>query len=359
MRRIDWYIARHIFSSVLLVLMVLVGLFAFFTFIEEVKDIGKANYDIWSAIQYVGLTLPLFIYELFPSAALLGGLLGLGTLANHHELTVIRASGVSTLRLAWSVTQIGLLLTIVVMLIGETLAPLGERTADNLRKAAQTQGNGQQRIFQTRYGFWARDGNAFVNIRTILPDGGFGDITLYEFSAPHQLSKHTLARRAYYNLAGFWELQDVRQTTFSHDRVQQKHLPRLQWQAILNPDLIKTVVVQPHKLSSWGLYQYINYLRQSEQRTTQYELAFWNRISYPLVSLTMLLLAMPLVFGSMRSVSIGQRIVMGALLGIGFYMLNQTVGNVGLVYELSPLLSAFAPALIFLLLALGLMRRFV
>jgi lipopolysaccharide export system permease protein len=71
----------------------------------------------------------------------------------------------------------------------------------------------------------------------------------------------------------------------------------------------------------------------------------------------MIFLAVPFVFGSLRSITIGQRILIGALLGIGFYMMNQIMGNVGLVYEFNPLLSAFLPPLLCLSGAIILMRR--
>lgn len=356
--KIDKYIGQTVFAGILIVLLVLVGLFTFFAFIDEIDDIGKQRYGLWEAIQYVALEVPGYIYDLFPTAALLGSLLGLGMLANNSELTVMRAAGVSIVRIAISVLKVGLLLTFVVMLIGETLAPRSGQYAYNMRAIAQSEHEHQQMVFNKRYGFWARDGFDFINIRTIYPDGSFGWITLYEFDAAKHLHTITNARSAYYQ-NGQWKLQGVEKKQIEATQVIRQYLESTTWNAVLNPEFIKLVVIRPHQLSSLGLYKYIEYLEQNTQESAQYELALWARLSYPLIGTTMVFLAIPFIFGSLRSVSVGQRILVGALLGVGFHMLNQTIGNIGLVYKVDPALCALLPPILFLILAVVMMRRVV
>jgi len=351
---IDIYIRRNVLTNILLVLLILVGLFTFFSFIDELDDIGKERYGVLQAIQFVALEIPRHIYELFPSATLLGSLLGLGMMANNNELTVIRAAGVSILRIALAIFKVGIVLTLVAMLIGETLAPYSEQYARNSRALAQSEHN--LMAFNSRYGFWAHDGNNFINISVILSDGGFGGITLYQFNQQQQLQHIIVANRAYYE-KDRWLLEQVKKTSIGATQVTSQQLDKATWNAILNPELVKLVVINPQKLSSFGLLKYISYLKQNAQDYSRYELALWSRLSYPLVSITMIFLAIPFVFGSLRSVSIGQRILVGALLGIGFYMLNQISSYIGLVYELHPAMSALLSPVIFLITAIILMRR--
>ena len=358
MKKIDKYIATTVFSGILIVLLVLVGLFTFFAFIDEIDDIGKQRYELSHAIQYVLLEVPKHIYDIFPSAALLGSLLALGALANNSELTVMRAAGVSILSIAVSVLKLGLTLTVVVMLIGELVVPRSGQYAHNMRAIAQSEHANQQMVFSRRYGFWARDGNDFINIRTIFPNGGFGGVSLYQIDAKQNLRALTYARTAYYE-HGQWQLYEVERQTIGEEQVTREFLPKVTWNAILKPALVNIVVVRPNQLSSFGLYKYVQYLKENGQRTRQYELAFWTRLSYPIVSATMIFLAIPFVFGSLRSVSVGQRVLVGALLGVGFHMLNQATGNVALVYGVHPALSAFLPPVIFLLIAIRMMRKIV
>lgn len=358
MKKIDKYIAKTVLAGILIVLLVLVGLFTFFAFIDEIDDIGKQRYELWHAIQYVLLEVPKHIYDIFPSAALLGSLLALGALANNSELTVMRAAGISILDIATSVLKLGLILTIVVMLIGEMVVPYSGQYAHNMRAIAQSEHANQQMVFSRRYGFWARDGNDFINIRTIFPDGGFGGVSLYQFDGKQNLKAFTYARSAYYKY-GQWQLYEVERQNIETEQVTRQFLPKITWNAILKPELVNIVVVRPNQLSSLGLYKYIQYLKENGQRTRQYELAFWTRLSYPIVSATMIFLAIPFVFGSLRTVSVGQRVLVGALLGVGFHMLNQASGNFALVYGIHPAISAFLPPVVFLLVAIRMMRRVV
>jgi len=358
MKILDKYIGQTVLSGILIVLLVLVGLFTFFEFIDEIDDIGKERYGLWQAIQYVALEIPVYIYDLFPSAALLGSLLGLGMLANNSELTVMRATGISTVRIIVSILKIGVILTVLIIIIGEFIAPQTGQYANNMRATAQSEHERQRIVFLTRYGFWSRDQSDFINIRTIYPDGGFGGVTLYEFDIEHKLTSITRAKHAFYE-DGQWLLKEVDKHIIEATKITRQYLDTVVWKAILSPELVKIVVISPHKLSSIGLYKYIGYLRQNGQRTDKYELAFWSRLGYPLVCITMIFLATPFVFGSLRTVSIGQRILVGALIGVAFHMLNQTMSNMGLVYNIHPAISALLPPILFLLIAITLMRRVV
>jgi lipopolysaccharide export system permease protein len=77
----------------------------------------------------------------------------------------------------------------------------------------------------------------------------------------------------------------------------------------------------------------------------------------PLALLVMIFLATPFVFGQLRSVSVGQRIMVGLIFGISFYILNQMFNHLGLAYDFSPFMSAVIPSLAFLILAVVLLRR--
>ena len=101
----------------------------------------------------------------------------------------------------------------------------------------------------------------------------------------------------------------------------------------------------------------MRYLRDNRQDSAPYELALWGKLMAPLATGVMIFLAIPFVFGPLRSVGMGQRVLVGALVGIGFHIMNQTFQQLGLVYGLSPVLSAVLPTGLFLALGIWMMRR--
>ena len=130
------YIGKTVLLNTLLVLLVLVALTALFSFIGELDDVGKGNYDVITASIYVIFRMPGTAYELFPSAVLLGSLLGLGGLATHSELTVMRSAGISIMQIAGAVALIGLVLMTLVAFIGVFVMPVAESRAQSIRNAA-------------------------------------------------------------------------------------------------------------------------------------------------------------------------------------------------------------------------------
>jgi len=349
---LDRYIGRVVLLGTLMSLFILMTLIGFILLVDELGDVGEGNYQLLDAVLFVSLNMPGVLFQLFPIAAMLGSLMGLGALANHSELTAMRAAGVSLARITASVLQMGAILMIVAFLVGEFLAPWGERKALTLR-AEKISGTVSM---ESQYGFWARDGDAFINIRKILSGNQLQDIYIYEFDKSKRMTLSTHAERANYVDDG-WRLQNIVQTQYSEGRAFTRKVKEANWQSLLNPDLLKVVIIESKFLPIWELYEYINFLKSNGQSAVKYEIDFWNKVLTPFVTLVMMLLAIPFVFGSTRSTSMGQRVFAGVLVAAGFHMLNTVFGYISLVYGLNSLFAAAFPGLLFLGVAIVLFRR--
>jgi lipopolysaccharide export system permease protein len=347
---IDRYIGRAVLVSILSVLLLLLVLLAFFEVIAELEDV-KQGYTSMMAYTYVALTLPRFTYELFPIATLLGSLIGLGALAGNSELMAMRAAGVSVSRILAAALKSGLLVLLVVLLIGEYLAPRAELQAQRIKMAALS----DQVALKTRYGFWSRDESSFINIRQILPQRVLSDVSIYQYDDSWRLQRALHAERAVYQ-EGEWILESVRQSEFTPGQISVEVMDRLPWQTNFEPNVLDIVTVKPQMLAAWDLWRYINYLRQNGQSSQTYEVAFWGKLAAPLVTLVMLFLSVPFVFGSLRSVGIGQRIFIGAMLGIAFYLLNRAFSYMAVVYSFNALAANLIPVMLFFGYALWKMR---
>ena len=338
MKLLDRYVRQSVLGGTALVLGILLALFSFISFIGEMDSVGQARYGIVQAAGFVVLMMPRQAYQLFPVAALLGSLIGLGMMASHNELVVMRATGVSLLRIVGSVLKAALVLMLAMILLSEYVAPASEQYAREMRSEALTKNTAQR----TREGFWTRNGNNFINVRAVLSKGVLGYVQIYEFDDSRRLRRITQARSARYSQAT-WVLANVERTEFLSDRVKTVHVQEMKWRSLLNPRLLDVIEVKPQSLSGWGLYQYARYLRRNELDAEDYEVELWNKIMLPLACAVMVMLAVPFVFGS--------------LIGIAFYLLNQVFSQLGMANDWNPVFSASTPTLLFLALALILLRR--
>jgi len=340
MKIIDAYIAKLLIRTILLALFVLVALFAFLSVIDQLEATGRGNYNVIKALQYVLLTTPRLAYEIFPIAAVIGGMTTLGIMSRDSELAVIRTSGVSRFRLAYALAKGGIVIIILTIVVGELIAPYSEQKAQHLRSVALT----EQITLKSKYGFWSRDGLSFINIRKILPGDRMEDIYIYEFDKNNRLRASTYAKRAEY-AEDQWILEDIEKTSLYEDHISIENLNRAAWESILDPDVINLVAIKPQYLTLWGLFDYIHYLKQNEQNSLQYEQALWAKLVNPYIIVFMIILSIPLVRSNSRITAIGQRVFIGCLAGIVFHLCNQIAGHLGVVYEINPALSVTFPAL--------------
>jgi lipopolysaccharide export system permease protein len=336
------YIAQSILTSTGLVLLILLGLYTFMDFVAELEELGKGQYQLGEVLSYLVLSMPKRIYELLPIAALLGSVLGLGNLASQSELVVMRAAGISIQGINKAVMIVAISLMLLALFVGEVIRPTAEQSARELQSMAQTGTEGAR----SSNGFWTRDGTHFNHIDRVLPDGRFVGVSIYEFDSENRLRVVTQAKEARYDGEN-WTLSEVIQSNLDKSGVSVKAVEYAQWRSQLNPGMLNVVVVPPEFLSVWSLVKYIDYLKTNHQSSSQYQMAFWMKVMMPISSAVMVFLAVPFVFGPLRSTPMGARILVGALVGIGFHLFNQSFQHIGLVFNVLPWLAAALPTLLF------------
>ena len=340
---LDRYIGRALTANSLLALFLLLAISAFFTLVDQLGDTGRGNYDLAGALLYVLLSLPAIGYELLPVAAVIGGITALGMLANNGELAVMRASGVSQWQLALCLMKTGLWFVVLSFLIGEFIAPASGQIAAQKRSVALT----EQISLKTKNGFWSRNGNRFINIRTVFPGDRFENIYVYEFDDSGKLTTTIHARRGQYR-QGKWLLHELLQTDISEQGVTARQYEEAEWQALLDPALFNLISQKPRALSIYGLLGYIRHLRANNQDSRLHVQALWAKIVGPFSILVMILLAVCVVKCEGRAVGLGQRVFVGALIGIIFHLLNQVSGHLGIVYGLPAFISVSLPTILLL-----------
>jgi lipopolysaccharide export system permease protein len=240
----------------------------------------------------------------------------------------------------------------LIVVVGEVIAPTTEQYAESMRASKLS----DQITMKSRYGFWARDRNTFVNIRKILPGARLKDIYIYEFSDDRKLRVASYAAFAQYS-DDRWLLNKIKQTLITPNGVVSKKIERAAWESMIDPNVLSVVVVRPTMLAAWGLHKYISFLRTNGQTAIPFEVAFWGKIVSPIMTLVMVFLSVPFVFGSLRSVGIGQRVFAGSLLGTGFFLLTKILGHMAVVYELNPIFAATFPMFLMLGLAMWLFKK--
>lgn len=350
---LDRYIGKTIFNTIMMTLFMLISLSGIIKFVDQLRKVGQGDYSALGAAIFTLLSVPKDIEIFFPMAALLGALLGLGALATRSELVVMQAAGFTRLQIAGAVMKTAIPLVLLTMAMGEWVAPLGDQMARNYR-AQQMYGGS---LLSTKSGLWAKDGNDFVYIERVSGEAELIGVNIYQFNQQHRLQTVRYAASANFE-DGQWALSQVE----TSDLTDQKQVTGTQtltgtWQTNLTPDKLGVVALDPSSLSISGLHNYVKYLKQSGQEASRYQLNMWNKIFSPLSVAVMMLMALSFIFGPLRTVPMGVRVVTGISFGFLFYVLDQIFGPLSLVYSMPPMLGALLPSILFLLISLYLLLK--
>ena len=346
MRILDAYIGRVITSTTFLTLAVFVSVSGIIKFVEQMRAVGRGNYDLAHAALYVLYAVPRDIEVFFPMSALIGGLIGIGMMASNSELVVMQAAGLSRLNIIKSVMKTAIVLVIVSMAVGEWLAPSGEAKAREIRAQAISGGS----LISAKNGVWAKDGDYFVNIGEVLEQGQLTKVQIYRFDEQLKLESWLSAESAIYQDES-WLLSKVVNTQLSNNQITTTETDSQVWTSSLTPKKLGVVTVTPESLSIRGLIDYLDYLKANSQDQSRYQLAFWRKIMQPITLAVMLLVALSFIFGPLRSVSMGARIMMGVVTGILFFVCNEVLGSLSLVYQFPPIIGAISPSILFISIA--------
>lgn len=352
MKLLDRYIAKTIVGAVALVTLMLAGLQIFILFVGQLDDIGKMDYGILEATLFVFFQVPYQIYLFFPMASLLGCLIGLGIMANHRELIVMRASGMSVGQVTLAVLKAAFILIIFVTFMGETLVPKLSRFANDQKMQALSEGQS----LRTAKGVWLRYQNDFISIGTNTSGNRLLQVYQFRFDEDHHLQLARQIERIDYE-NGTWQAYGVAETIIQNDHTEARNIAKMPWDVVIKPTILSVSSSEPDEMTLHELRQYVRAQKKNQQTAHNYQLAYLQRLIQPITTVVMMILAIPFIFGPLRSSTMGSKLLTGITVGFGFHLINRFLGPISQVFQWPPEIAAFGPTCMFALLAFYLMYR--
>ncbi len=350
MKRVDRYIARAVLVGSVLALAALLAV----NFVVDLAHFARkaAHYDMAMdvALLRAVLVVPRRIYEFFPTALLLGGLVGLGGLAARNELLVLRGFGWSIYRLAASVLWVGVPVSLMVLALGEYGVPAAER-------ALKAAGGGAVSVGRAG-DLWIREGRRFINVARVLPGRTLEGVWVYDFGEGLLLREVVWIHRARYDESrGVWHLRSVIRNRILDGRIEQERFRTQEWEHLVQPTTLDLVAEEPERMPARRLAEYVNYLRANGLDPGRYEVALWSRLVNPFTVLPLLAMAVPFSFGPLRKAGAGQRLMAGMVVGVVFHLVREAFSNMAVIYDWAPWVGTLLPFGVLTGIAVWMLRR--
>jgi lipopolysaccharide export system permease protein len=350
------YLAREIYRSTSVVLIALLGLFTFFTLVDELDSVN-ARFPLTALFYLQGLSLPTRLYDLLPIGLLIGAILALSGLAQRNELVILRVSGVSGMGLLAMLWTVSIPIILGALILSEFLTPLAEIKSSevNLLMRGRVEGG------RLASGYWFKEptqngGTRIINVGKLLTSGNVENLSIYEFPDGLTLSVMTQAKSGKF-VKGKLDMQDVVETQLdpniknvladakvtTQPAVTVKQLPRQTIDTTLSSERLVARILTPERMSLMALHDYIDYLNRNQLQADRQIVAVWRKMAYPFTLLVMLTIAAPISFMQTRRGGVGAKVFLGILLGTGFFMINQLALNVSLLFNWPPVVTALLP----------------
>ncbi len=372
---------RDIIASVTFVALAFLSLFYFIYFVDYLGEVGTGGKTLLWAALAAALDIPALLYELLPIAVLIGTIYSLARMAQASEFTILRTGGLGPGRALWLLAVLGLVFAGFTFLVGDYLGPASEREGVAIKARA---GGG---LKVGGAGAWLKEKrqgehglHSFsINIAGTGQHGDLADVRIFEFDEAGRLITRTHADSATVQRDGHWRLAGVERTewppiisdvahaasaasaakTANSTPIRAEHpvrvlrLTTLDWPSTLTPDVVAAAVLPLRTMSTLDLWRYSSHLSGQEQASSRYEIQFWKKALYPFACLVMVALALPFAYLHARAGSVSLKVFGGIMLGIGFVLLNNVVGHMGVLRGWTPWAAAAGPSLLFLALSLG------
>ena len=346
----DRYIANTLLTYSIVVLLVWLSIYSFFNFLAELNSVGTVNYTILEAFKYIVLQLPEVAYDQVSPVILLGCVLGMGHLATTGQLIILRASGISILKITWLTLKNAIIFLIFLTLIGELVAPTLTTYAENERSNAL----GQNSLSSSQDGFWIRDGDNFINVENNVDGSLFNGITVIEVNKSNKIERVVESKSAIFDGQNInmdsTNIFSINSTNLFDD-IALKERNLYKKRVAFDQDLIDSLEKEPKDLTTLTIVKQIQFLTDNKLRAEVFEVELYKRLVKPITLVAMVLLAMLFIFGSTRDATLGRKIFFGVVIGLSFELISRIGGALALSFDFSPLLSTFVPAIAIMIIA--------
>jgi LPS export ABC transporter permease LptG/LPS export ABC transporter permease LptF len=352
---LDDYVMREFLTNFGLVLSAFTVLFIFFTFFELTGDIIRNRTPLVTVGEYLLNLIPYIVYAVTPLCSLVAVLITFGAFNRSSELTAMKATGISLYRVVTPVLVVAALVAGALFAFGESYLPDANRRQEALRaeiknKPAQTFLRPDRRWISGQTGATGTPARIFY-YQFFDPDKDmFANITVFELDpSTFELKRRIFASEARWDRAtDQWVFKNGWQRGFSGEAIAAYEpfaastFPEIREQ----PGYFKKEDLPSEEMSYSELSRYIVDLRQSGFDTMRLRVQLMRKISAPLVTLVMAILAVPF------ALSMGKK---GSLAGIGtaigvaiaYWVVEGVFAAMGNVNTLPPVLAAWSPDLLF------------
>lgn len=347
MKILHKHILKEFLKILLITLTAFIALFLIVDIVENLDDFIENKVPPLVCAQFFLYKIPAIFFQISPMAMLLAVLLSLGVLNKNNEITAIKAGGIGLLRALFPLFVCGIIMSVSVIFINESITPMTNRAYDKLE--AKWMAKNKNSVHLGRSGIWFRSGENIYNIAKIdTKKEELSGINIYNLEKPFTLTKRISARTALWDGKN-WISPKAETWSFANGRTTGKQQHKdYRFAQLKNPERMLEVEKSYEKMSFSELGRYIESLKQDGYDTAKYRVELLSKLSFPMVNLVMVLMGIPFALRTGRNSSIASGMALSFVIGFGYWIVFGMTKSLGQSAVIAPEVAAFFPIVLFL-----------
>ena len=342
------YFGHVLGTRILSVLLAFVALLVLMDLIDNIEDILERRGNVADVILFATYRIPTIVERLIPLSVLIGSTMGILALATHSELIILRATGMSAIKVVTLMAPICLLIISIHFFLADRIAPYSQQAFIDWWEPLLNRGGIQ----------WLRSDGSLVRISEVSQDGRtLLGLSFFERDESGRLLGRITAAAAEFK-GGNWQLYDTKETVLSKTGPEIIQMPTKAWLNGPYPQIILNLIARPEQLSKNTLGQILSVAWSSTADPSVYSTELIRRSVGPLTSLVMMLIAASTIRGQNRSggPQLGAAVALG--LGLTFLVVDGMFSALGKAAVLTPFVAAWTPLAVFVGLSTFFLFRF-
>lgn len=340
MRLLNRYIFTEFLRTALTILAGIIVLYLVVSFLKEADDFIKYKAGLSQISRFYLYSVPGMVGQALPFAALIGTLLSLGSLSRYHEITAMRASGVSIGRIVLPVLLGGALLAAFGFLNNEVIMPKYTAMAMHIRNV-EVEGKEERVVFQQRR-LWLRGpDNSIANVDLITPDRReMISVNIFKLNPDFTVRERISAGRLVWE-GGAWRLRDARKYIPADQTVRVGSADGEIYNLVDRPEDMGMIAKSSGEMNFVELWEYVRRLKTSGYKVVRHEVDLHGKIAAPFSCLLMVMIAVPMSITQVRSGGAARGIALAVLIAAIYWALMSSGRALGLSGALAPLYAAW------------------
>lgn len=344
MRILTRYIIKEFLKIFILTISAFISLYLIIDVFEQMDTLIEYRVQLKDGLYFFLYKIPFIFYQLSPIAVLMATLITIGILSRYSEVIAALASGISVLMFSLPFFIFAIFISVVNFTLSESVVPYTTQRVAAMKQAFE----GSNKTVFAQDSIWFKDNTDIYNISYIEPEAGIlKGFTVYRMDSNFNISSRIDAKLVNWK-DGKWISPEGILSQFQDSQLlgvstlKDAAMPLLK-----KPEDLRNIERLANEMNYRELTKYVKKLKREGYAATRYSVDLHSKISFPLVSIIMVMIGIPFALRSGRHGGIAIGVGLSVIIGFSYWVVFAVNSSLGYNSIIPPFVAAWFTNFIF------------